>query len=181
MGTLTQGIVANNALVPAQMTANRISFANQFVTRSDFLAEYPSNMPADQFIDKLVTFTGIALSGADRTALINEYNAPGSSCNVGGTGGFSSGRSCVLYKIVDGTTTNATTANLEFQTSYGQAYYNKEFNPAFVFIQYLGYLRRNPDQGGYDHWSGKLSFFGNFVDAEMVRSFIVSDEYRARF
>lgn len=181
MATLTQGIVANNALVPAQMTANRIAFANQFVTRSDFLAEYPSNMPADQFIDKLVTFTGVALSGADRTALINEYNAPGSSCTVGGTGGFNSGRSCVLYKIVDGTTTDNTTANPVFHTSYGQSYYNKEFNPAFVFIQYVGYLRRNPDQGGYDHWFGKLSFYGNFVDAEMVRSFIVSDEYRNRF
>ena len=181
MGTLTQGIFVNNALVPAQMTANRISFANQFVTRSDFLAEYPANMPADQFIDKLVTFTGVPLSGADRTALINEYNAPGSSCTIGGTGGFNSGRSCVLYKIVDGTTTDNTTANPVFNTTYGQAYYNKEFNPAFVFIQYVGYLRRNPDQGGYDHWFGKLAQYGNFVDAEMVRSFIVSDEYRNRF
>lgn len=181
MATLTQGIVVNNALVPSQMTANRIAFANQFVTRSDFLTEYPSNMPADQFIDKLVTFTGVPLSSGDRTALINEYNAPGSSCSVGGATGFNSGRSCVLYKIVDGTTTDNTTANPIFNTSYGQQYFNKEFNPAFVFIQYVGYLRRNPDQGGYDHWSGKLALFGNFVDAEMVRSFLVSDEYRGRF
>jgi hypothetical protein len=178
MGTLTQGIVVNNALVPTQMTANRISFTNQFVTRSDFLAEYASNMPADQFIDKLVTFTGVALSGAERTALINEYNGSG-TCS--GLPNFNSGRACVLYKIVDGTTTDNTTANLIFNTTYGQAYYNKEFNPAFVFTQYVGYLRRNPDQGGYDHWFGKLTFFGNFVDAEMVRSFIVSDEYRGRF
>ena len=66
LGTLTQGIVVNNSLIPSQMTANRISFTNQFVTRSDFLAEYPSNMPADQYIDKVATFTGVALSGADR-------------------------------------------------------------------------------------------------------------------
>lgn len=178
MGTLTQGIVVNNALVPAQMTANRISFANQFVTRPDFLAEYPANMPADQYVDKLATFTGVPLSSGDRAALIGEHGA-GGTCS--GFTGFTSGRACVLYKIVDGTTTDNATANLIFNTTYGQAYYNKEFNPAFVFIQYVGYLRRNPDQGGYDHWFGKLSFFGNFVDAEMVRSFIVSDEYRGRF
>ena len=177
MGTLTQGIVVNNALVPSQMTANRISFTNQFVARSDFLAEYPSNMSADEFIDKLVTFTGVPVT--DRTTLRNEYNVTnGSSCS--GFSGFNSGRACVLYKIVDGTTTDSN-AGLVFNTTYGQSYYQKEFNPAFVFIQYVGYLRRNPDQGGYDHWFGKLTHFGNFVDAEMVRSFIVSDEYRGRF
>ena len=51
----------------------------------------------------------------------------------------------------------------------------------FVFMEYIGYLRRNPDQDGFNHWLGKLRQFGNFVDAEMVRAFIVSPEYRARF
>ena len=37
---------------------------------------------------------------------------------------------------------------------------------------------RGPDQAGFDHWLGKLNFYGNFVDAEMVRAFIVSDEYQ---
>jgi len=35
---------------------------------------------------------------------------------------------------------------------------------------------------GYDFWLGKLNQFnGNFVDAEMVKSFIVSSEYSGRF
>ena len=70
---------------------------------------------------------------------------------------------------------------LIFQTTYGEQFFNKEFDHVFVFMEYIGYLRRNPDQEGFNHWLGKLKFFGNWVDAEMVRAFIVSPEYRARF
>jgi hypothetical protein len=55
-------------------------------------------------------------------------------------------------------------------------------------MQYFGYLRRNPndapdaDFGGYNFWLGKLNEFnGNFVNAEMVKAFIVSSEYKQRF
>jgi hypothetical protein len=54
-------------------------------------------------------------------------------------------------------------------------------------MQYFGYLRRNPndpratDYTGYD-WLTKLNLFnGNFVNAEMVKAFITSFEYRNRF
>ena len=63
-----------------------------------------------------------------------------------------------------------------------------EFNRAFVLMQYIGYLRRNPndapdaDYTGYDFWLTKLNAFnGNFVAAEMVKAFITSGEYRQRF
>jgi hypothetical protein len=68
-----------------------------------------------------------------------------------------------------------------------------ETNRAFVLMQYFGYLRRNPDDVGFDgkpdpnftgynHWLQKLEQFGgNFVDAEMVKAFLDSDEYRGRF
>jgi hypothetical protein len=63
-----------------------------------------------------------------------------------------------------------------------------EINRAFVLMQYFGYLRRNPndpqdtDYTSYDVWLTKLNQFnGNYVAAEMVKSFIVSGEYRARF
>ncbi len=63
-----------------------------------------------------------------------------------------------------------------------------EFNKAFVLMQYMGYLRRNPndapdgDFDGYNFWLGKLNQFnGNFVSAEMVKAFILSSEYRQRF
>jgi hypothetical protein len=65
---------------------------------------------------------------------------------------------------------------------------NLEFNRAFVLMQYFGYLRRSPnelpdaDYAGFNFWLGKLNqFHGNFVDAEMVKAFILSGEYRHRF
>jgi hypothetical protein len=177
LGTLTQGIVVNNALVPSQMTANRISFANSFIGRAAFANVYGS-LNDTQYVDALAAATGVALTAQERTDLISQAGAPGSACT--GFTGFTSGRACVLYKIVDGTTTDSN-GGFVFNTRYGHLYYDNTFNPVFVFVQYLAYLRRNPDTGGYDHWFGKLSFYGNFVDAEMVRSFIVSDEYRGRF
>jgi len=64
----------------------------------------------------------------------------------------------------------------------------KEFNRAFVLMQYFGYLRRNPndtpdaDFSGYNFWLNKLNTFnGDFRAAEMVKAFITSIEYRKRF
>jgi hypothetical protein len=55
-------------------------------------------------------------------------------------------------------------------------------------MQYFGYLRRNPtdapdnNDNGYQFWLTKLNAFnGDFVQAEMVKAFITSIEYRARF
>jgi len=66
--------------------------------------------------------------------------------------------------------------------------YNAENNRAFVLKQYLGYLRRNPndpqdtDYSGYDFWLVKLNQFGgNYQNAEMVKAFLISIEYRRRF
>ena len=64
----------------------------------------------------------------------------------------------------------------------------QEFNQAFVLMQYFGYLRRDAnsrpdaDFSGYNFWLDKLNTFnGNFGDAEMVKAFLVSGEYRGRF
>ena len=69
-----------------------------------------------------------------------------------------------------------------------QNLYNAEFDRAFVLMQYFGYLRRNPNEApdsnfdGYNFWLNKLNTFnGNFADAEMVKAFITSIEYRQRF
>ena len=65
---------------------------------------------------------------------------------------------------------------------------NAEFNRAFVLMQYFGYLRRDPNSGqdidysGYDFWLHKLiQFNGDYNQAEMVKAFITSVEYRQRF
>ena len=61
-------------------------------------------------------------------------------------------------------------------------------NRAFVLMQYFGYLRRNPnsapdaDFSGYNYWLGKLNEFnGHYINAERVKAFIDSSEYKKRF
>ena len=61
-------------------------------------------------------------------------------------------------------------------------------NESLVWMEYASYLRRGPNEppdsnfDGYNFWLNKLNKFnGNYVDAEMVKAFITSDEYRHRF
>ncbi len=167
MNQVTQGIVVNDKLDPAVINANKHAFVEQFVNRADFKTAYPDSMSNEAFVDKLFMTTGITPSTADRNALI-------SGLNSGET------RASVVFKVVDGTQT-VTDGALVFQTTYGKAFYDQEFDAAFVFMQYVGYLRRNPDQEGYDFWFAKLKRYGNWVDAQLVLAFIISPEYRTRF
>ena len=141
---------------------------NEFVTRAEFRAIY-DGLNNTQYVDKLFQTTGVTPSSNDRQALINELDANAPNA-----------RASVLFKVVDGTTTIADGA-LIFNNSYGQAFYNNQFNAAFVQIEYFGYLQRDPDEAGYNFWLGKLNQFGNWVDAQMVLAFIKSPEYRSRF
>jgi len=166
MAQVAKGIVVNDALAPDIINANKHAFVDQFITRPEFQALY-GNLSAAEFVDKLSQTTGVQLSNDDRTALINEATNPAN-------------RGSVVFKMVDGTQTT-TGGLLVFQTTYGQQFYNQEFDSAFVFMEYICYLRRNPDQDGYDHWLAKLRYYGNWVDAELVQAFIISPEYRARF
>jgi uncharacterized protein (TIGR03118 family) len=59
---------------------------------------------------------------------------------------------------------------------------SREFNAAFVTMEYFGYLRRDPDTAGFNFWLNKLNAFnGDFIKAEMVKAFISASEYRQRF
>src|SRR5690242_12825571 len=114
---VNKGIVVNDALSPDVINANKHAFVEQFITRPEFQAAYGA-LNATQFVDKLAQTTGVALSSADRSALITEASTPAN-------------RGSVVFKIVDGTLT--TTGGVQnFQTSYGQQFYNKEFNTVFV-------------------------------------------------
>ena len=62
-------------------------------------------------------------------------------------------------------------------SSFKQAVYN----PSFVLMQYFGYLKRDPDLGGYLFW---LDILNNKVPGNyrsMVCAFITSAEYQLRF
>ncbi|HVG38012.1 MAG TPA: DUF4214 domain-containing protein, partial [Pyrinomonadaceae bacterium] len=86
----------------------------------------------------------------------------------------------VLRKICDGTV-NQADGTVTFSTTYGKSFYDKEFNSAFVLMQYFGYLRRDADDAGFNFWLEKLNRLGDYKNAQMVRSFVISDEYRNRF
>jgi len=152
------------------INANKQAFVNAFVTRPEFLAIYGS-LNNTEYVDKLFQTTGVTPSFTDRQALIDGLNH---------VNGKSETRESVLFKVVDGTTTIVGGA-LVFNTTYGHAFYDNLFNAAFVQMEYFGYLLRDPDDGGYAFWLGKLNQFGNWVDAQMVLAFIKSPEYRSRF
>ena len=56
----------------------------------------------------------------------------------------------------------------------------REFNPAFVAVQYYGYLRRTPDDNGYQAWLRVINQDANNVRI-MINGFMNSTEYRLRF
>jgi hypothetical protein len=143
---------------------NKAAFILQFVQRARFITAYPLSLTPAVFVDMLFANAGVTPSASERTSIINEFGAAATSAD-------NAARARVLRRIAENATLN-----------------QNEKNRAFVLMQYFGYLRRNPndpqdtDYTGYDFWLSKLNEFnGNFVNAEMVRAFIDSIEYRARF
>ena len=136
----------------------------EFVQRSRFTSAFATTLTPAQFVDQLFGNAGVTPSAADRNAAIAEF---GSATNTSDT----AARGRALRDV---------TENSLLQ--------QQEFNRAFVLMQFFGYLRRDPNTGpdnnysGYDFWLTKLNQFnGNFVAAEMVKAFITSSEYRNRF
>ena len=143
---------------------NKQTFTAEFVQRSRFIIAYPISLTPGQFVNQLFMNAGVTPSDTDRNAAINEFGgAPNTNDVVA--------RARALRRVAENPTL-----------------IQQEFNRAFVLMQYYGYLRRNPDDpqdtdhAGFEFWLNKLTQFnGNFVDAEMVKAFISSTEYRQRF
>ena len=56
----------------------------------------------------------------------------------------------------------------------------RQFNGAFVAMQYYGYLRRTPEAGGYQAWLNYLTAHPSDFRT-MINGFMNSAEYRLRF
>jgi hypothetical protein len=168
LSTVSKGIVVNNQISGAVVEANRNRLAEEFVQRPEFVARY-GGLNNTLYVDELFNTTGIAATAAEKQALID------------GLTSLTETRASVLRKVVDGTVVISEN-NVQFTTTYGQAFVNQENRRMFVFMEYAGYLRRNPDAAGFVFWLGKLNLYnGDPFQAEMVRSFILSPEYRSRF
>ena len=64
---------------------------------------------------------------------------------------------------------------------YNEIKQTSQYNPAFVLMQYFGYLRRNVDQAGYDFWLDIINNREPNNYRGMVCAFITSHEYQLRF
>lgn len=143
------------------LETNKVAFFTGWVQRPEFIARFPVGMNAAAFVNTLNGNTGNSLTPLETQTLISQFN------------NTTQGRAAAVRQVSE---------NAEFT--------RREKNRAFVLMQYFGYLRRNPndppeltlDFQGYNFWLSKLNQFqGNFVQAEMVKAFIVSGEYRQRF
>ena len=156
---ISNGVVIGQPGATQLLEANKVAFANDFVSRARFTTAYPGNMTASAFVNALNINSGNALDAGQVSTMVSQLNA--------------------------GTITRAQAVR---QVAEDSDLNNAEKNKAFVLMQYLGYLRRDPNSGqdtdytGYDFWLQKLNQHGgDFHAAQMVRSFIVSGEYLNRF
>ena len=164
---ISHGVVVGQGDWQGQIEANKQAFVSEFVVRPEFMATFPNTLSAAQFVDALNSHTldpqnpnsGGALTQAERDQLVADLSAARKT------------RADVLRAVAE---------NAELQ--------RRQFNRAFVYMQYIGYLRRNPNDppdgnfNGYNFWLGKLNQFnGNYIQAEMVKAFLSSTEYRSRF
>ncbi len=168
-----RGVVVGVGDWTRQLEENKQSFALAWVERPEFLAQHSSALTAGQFVDALFANSGAVPAANERAAAIAAFGAGGTE-----------GRARALSSVAE-----------------SGSVYNRQYNSAFVLMQYFGYMRRNPndapdtDYRGYQFWLGKLDEFslpGEDVRnesvafararrAEMVKAFIVSLEYAARF
>ena len=134
-----------------KLEANKRAFVEQWVARAPFKAAF-DHLSNEQFVAKLYANAGVE-QGAEGAELLRALNEGRET------------RAAVVRRVAE---------NAEFA--------RREFNAAFVLMQYFGYLRRDPDEAGFNFWLAKLEQFGgNYVNAEMVKAFISSTEYRQRF
>lgn len=136
----------------------RQALALVFVQRPEFMTKYAGKTTAELFVDGLIQTiqqgSGINLVSS-RDTLITVYNSAASE---------NERRVAALRAAIDQI-----------------AFVDAEYNPSFVLMQYFGYLRRDPDEGGYLFWLDILNnrVPGNF--RSMVCAFLTSTEYQQRF
>jgi hypothetical protein len=159
-----RGVIVGQGDWEQILNNNRDTFMREFVTRAEFVGLYPTTDTPTQYVDKLYLHAGITPTAGERGNTIAEFGSATIAAESGQRG----------RALLD------VTQNGGFQ--------QREMNRSFVQMQYFGYLRRNPNDApddnfaGFDFWLTKLNAFGgNFIDAEMVKSFLLSIEYRRRF
>lgn len=149
----------------SQLAQLQLDLANAFVQRPEFLTKYPNSLSGPDFVDAVLATIKNDLNVdlvLQRQALIDLFNQ--------------GGRANVIYRLADD--------NVQSNPINNRALIDAEYNRAFVFTQYAGYLRRNPDIAGFLFWLDQVNS-GPMRDAAkqhgMVCAFLTSLEYQERF
>ncbi|HKP71712.1 MAG TPA: GDSL-type esterase/lipase family protein [Pyrinomonadaceae bacterium] len=135
-----------------EVFAKRLAFANAWVERQEFKDRFPDTLTPAAFVDKLLDATGVTLGGSvTRASLTSDLQTRRKT------------RAEALMAVVE-----------------HPAVFAKEYNSAFVAMQYFGYLRRDPDADGFNAW---LNYLNAHPDdfRTMVNGFANSREYQLRF
>jgi len=155
-----EGVVFGDPGSEQQLENNKQAYATDVVNSTAFITRFPTTLSAAQFVDALSASAEVTPTALERQVAIDAFGAGGTA-----------GRVAALRSVTEWSTLT-----------------KAELNPAFVLLQYFGYLRRNPtdtpdlNDNGYQFWLNKLNQFGgNFIEAEMVKAFLNSTEYRNRF
>lgn len=150
------------------LEANKQAFADEWVQRTAFTQAYPITMSKTEFVNKLFDTAGLTASIYD-------------SQRQQEIAGMDSGRSraLVLRDVIE--IPDFKSPPDPNSSRYAEVKRVSQYNPAFVLMQYFGYLRRNIDQNGYDHWLDVLNNRAPNDYPAMVCAFLTSAEYQLRF
>jgi uncharacterized protein DUF4214 len=149
--SIAGGLIVGETGWESKLAGNKQAFLQGWVQRPAFQSRYGA-LSNEQYLDTLIANLRVSITPAERDDLVHDMLTGAS-------------RADVLAKLID-----------------KPAFTRAEFNSAFVLMQYFGYLGRDPDQAGYNFWLNKLNQFdGNYINAEMVKAFLSSIEYRQRF
>jgi inhibitor of cysteine peptidase len=158
------GLIVGETGWEQKLETHKATYVSDFVARTEFERQFPLAMTPAQFVSALDSNAGDSLSDSEKETAASEFAGAANTEDL-------AARARVLRLVID-----------------NGAFNKRETNPAFVLMQYFGYLRRAPDDppntnlDGYNFWLKKLEDFGgDFKRAEMVKAFLSSDEYRKRF
>jgi hypothetical protein len=142
----------------SELEAVRLALVSAFVERAEFKRKFPVTMKPAEFVDSLlatiVQSTGVDLA-SERSLLIGLLDDA------------ANGRAAVLTRLAS-----------------DQRVVDANYNQALVLFQYFTYLRRNPDEAGFNAWVNTLKS-KPLRDPDAARSlvcnFLNSAEYQNRF
>ena len=153
---------------PADTVARRAQFPISFTGRAEFRNRYDA-LSNEAFVNALLDRYGVQAITTPDPAVAEAEDVTRPKIVLT--------RAELVNRLTSGTLTRAQVLRAIVESDEVGA---AEFNRAFVAMQYYGYLRRTPEQPGYDEWLDTIGRRGESPRV-MVNGFMNSPEYRLRF